>query len=793
MSVLPDPSASRAVLIGTSRYTHPSLGDLPAVTANLAALAGLLRSPEVWGLPASHCVVVADPATAAEMMGPIVRAAAEATDTLLVYYAGHGLVARLASELHLTLTGSERANASYSAVSYGVLREELAGARAERQVVILDCCYSGQALGRMGGGDSAETVADEAVIEGTCLIAAASENRTAVSVPGERYTAFTGELLGVLGRGVPGKGPYLDLDTLAGEIRASLRAKQRPLPQTRVRNTASRLAFRNRAFDGRHQRWRELLAEAERTARTLPDPEDGFGWIIAGLAAHDPAEAERLARGIADGEHREFRLAQLAEALAGSDPADAERIARSLADPEARNRSLHDIVRAMAGRDPAAAERLARTITFPAHWAAALHGVARALAERGDGRARELLDEIERYVRTIDDPRERASGLQAAAVTAVGQDPRRALDLLVEAERLLAGASDGGLQDDLYGRYLKVKDALTLIAARAPAEAESFVRTMLADAEPDDRAFLLGSIAGDLAEHAPVAAERIVSTGDDPASRPSIGVEFVKALARQDPAAAERVVRALTDPGDRGPLLPLIAENLVARDPGRAAGLLAEAERLARATSAGRAAQLPAVAGVLARLHPDRARDLLVEAEGLARAGPTTETTAASAAGDPFRRSPETLAAVWRITSLMRVAAGWARLDPAHAADLLEEASRLDGAQQHFGYVMLTEVIRTLAERDPSAAVRAARLHTSGYDRAEAFRDIVAVLAATDPAEAERLARGISDVAERSRALQTVVEVLIDRDPDLAGRVARGIPDPHTKIHMLGCLAASLP
>ncbi len=246
MSTLPDPAASRAVLIGTSRYDSTALGDLPAVAANLDALAGLLCAPNVWGLPAENCTVVANPATAAEMLEPIAAAAAEATDTLFVYYAGHGLVARTPPELHLALTASKQ-NASYTAVPYGLIREELVGVRALRQVVILDCCYSGRALGRMTGHDSVTLVADEAETEGTYLIAAAAETKAAVSVPGEPHTAFTAELLNVLSRGVPGKGPYLDLDTVYREVESALRAKQRPMPQRRIRNTANRVAFRNRA------------------------------------------------------------------------------------------------------------------------------------------------------------------------------------------------------------------------------------------------------------------------------------------------------------------------------------------------------------------------------------------------------------------------------------------------------------------------------------------------------------------------------------------------------------------
>jgi hypothetical protein len=304
-------------------------------------------------------------------------------------------VARLASELHLALTGSEKPNASYTAVPYGLIREELAGTRAERQVIVLDCCYSGRALGRMAGGDPAEIVADEALIEGTYLIAAAAETRTAVSVPGERHTAFTAELLTLLRRGLRGHGPYLDLDTLYREIQTSLRAKQRPLPQSRARNTAGRLAFRNRAFNNRHEHWRDLLAEAERTARTLANPEDAFAWIIGGLAAHEPAEAESLARTITDRENREFRLSQVAEEWARTDPAEAERIVRAITDPESRASALATIAGVAAGPDPAMAERLARTITFPWHWARALRLVAESLIGRSPGRALELLDEVD--------------------------------------------------------------------------------------------------------------------------------------------------------------------------------------------------------------------------------------------------------------------------------------------------------------------------------------------------------------------------------------------------------------
>ncbi|WP_078894816.1 hypothetical protein [Streptomyces sp. NRRL S-1022] len=72
MSVLPDPGASRAVLVGTGRYEH--LEQLPAVTNNLRAFADLLRGPLSLQLPAQHVTVVENPHRTARTACPVRRA-----------------------------------------------------------------------------------------------------------------------------------------------------------------------------------------------------------------------------------------------------------------------------------------------------------------------------------------------------------------------------------------------------------------------------------------------------------------------------------------------------------------------------------------------------------------------------------------------------------------------------------------------------------------------------------------------------------------------------------------------
>ncbi|MFF3691065.1 caspase domain-containing protein [Streptomyces sp. NPDC002187] len=241
MSVLPDPGASRAVLVGTSRYDH--LEQLPAVSNNLQALAEILCSPLALQLPPQHCTVVENPAAAHTAMAAVREAAADARDTLVFYFAGHGLIDQQ-DTLSLALPHTELGRVE-TGLPYDWLRQALLGSVAERHVVILDCCYSGLALGRMSASSS---LADQAAVEGSFLLAASAETRTALAPVGDTYTAFTGALLDTLRLGVPDGPPLLDLGAVFRHLRVTLEARGHPIPQARDRNSGARVALgRNQA------------------------------------------------------------------------------------------------------------------------------------------------------------------------------------------------------------------------------------------------------------------------------------------------------------------------------------------------------------------------------------------------------------------------------------------------------------------------------------------------------------------------------------------------------------------
>ncbi|MFF0097673.1 caspase domain-containing protein [Streptomyces canus] len=228
--------------MGTSRFEY--LEPLPAVANNLRALADLLCSPLSLQLPAQHVTVVEDPAAAHAVVGAVRQAAAEAGDTLIVYFAGHGLV-DAQDQLVLALPHTEFGRVE-TGLPYDWVRQVLLlDSRAERQVVILDCCYSGLALGRMSAGAG---LADQAAVEGSFLLAAAAETRTALAPVGEIYTAFTGALLEALRQGIPGGPALVDLGVLYRHLRVTMEARGHPVPQARDRNSGAQVALgRNQA------------------------------------------------------------------------------------------------------------------------------------------------------------------------------------------------------------------------------------------------------------------------------------------------------------------------------------------------------------------------------------------------------------------------------------------------------------------------------------------------------------------------------------------------------------------
>jgi hypothetical protein len=192
---------------------------------NLSALATTLEDKRVLGLPEANCAVVEDPDTAEEFLGPLAAAARAATDTLLVYFVGYGW-ADESGELFLALAPSERRR-SVAAIPYAQIRQVLLGSPAARTIVILDCGYQGPPTPMRA---IRESVTAAARTPGTYLLAAIVGEPMFVA-PGGDFTAFTGELVRTIDRGIESGGPLLGLDAIYWNVHTVMQRAGLPSPQ----------------------------------------------------------------------------------------------------------------------------------------------------------------------------------------------------------------------------------------------------------------------------------------------------------------------------------------------------------------------------------------------------------------------------------------------------------------------------------------------------------------------------------------------------------------------------------
>ncbi|MER6421129.1 caspase family protein [Streptomyces sp. NPDC001137] len=286
---LPEARGSRAVLIGTSRYDSGTLLDLLAVRNNLEVLQAVLTSDSYGGFPVQRCTVVQDSEDPRAVCGTIREAAMTATDTLLVYFSGHGVLGADLS-LHLALTGTDENDLRWTSIPFEAVREIFEASPCPNKVLILDCCNSGQVLDSLMGAQA--EAGDALNIRGTYILTSSSRDLPSYAPVGERYTAFSGELIRLLRGGLPGKAKLLTLSDLYGPLSQALKAQGYPEPRQQGSDGHARLALvRNRAVGAG-----PVVPAAEGAVRDAPvDGEIRFGpsrtfhwtrsWAIGGPIA----------------------------------------------------------------------------------------------------------------------------------------------------------------------------------------------------------------------------------------------------------------------------------------------------------------------------------------------------------------------------------------------------------------------------------------------------------------------------------------------------------------------------
>ncbi|WP_329448372.1 caspase family protein (plasmid) [Streptomyces sp. NBC_01426] len=554
-----DPARSRIVLIGTPHYRDEHLPDVPVVAHNVADLAAVFTDPELGGFAEAHCRTVPGDADLARVGEILTDAAEQASDLLLVYYSGHGLIDRRGN-LYLSLAATRPDQLAYSALTFDAVRETFLDSRAENRVLILDSCFSGRAIGRPLAGEE-QSLLTALDVAGTYTLTAATANRVALALDGERHTAFTERMLRLFQDGSTGAGQMLTLNDIYRHLLARLTAEGLPVPQQRGTGTAELLGLvRNRQGVSDRQflvhETLPVLVNAAVTGRSGPVGRASPERPSDGISAEDRAvplieKALRHASGARSKQLRRVCLSQIAPVVAAVVEEQALAIAATMSDEDRRQSVLADIAVVVAAadifraidmlvngmepyrttalahivrnhglRDPRDGEYVLDTYVLdgprPRRSTAALSEIARAVAAFAPDRAEEI-------AARITDERSRTDTLAAIARTVAATDPGRAFRLL----------------PDQYAPW----------TAPIVAEALAFI-------DPDGALRLIAPLAG-----------------QQPYPTARAGV--ARAVAVTDPQRALHIARGITDRAWRAKALVATAQAVAATDPDRALEIIA--------------------------------------------------------------------------------------------------------------------------------------------------------------------------------------------------------------------------
>lgn len=144
--MLLDHSHTKAILIGNSEYEGwPDL-NIKNIDVNLKELKAVLCDPNLVGIrddPSFTTVLPNMPKT--KILLSIEETVEKCTeeDTLLIYYAGHGLLLEEdMNKLFMSTADTISRHKKTTCVSSEELKEKLAVCKARNKIMILDCCYA---------------------------------------------------------------------------------------------------------------------------------------------------------------------------------------------------------------------------------------------------------------------------------------------------------------------------------------------------------------------------------------------------------------------------------------------------------------------------------------------------------------------------------------------------------------------------------------------------------------------------------------------------------------------------
>lgn len=137
------PTTKNALLIGVSHCEH-GFEPLPGVQQDIAVMKQVLENPKIAAFDEVQTLLNPNPQILAESLESFCQDR-DVDDLLVIYFSGHGVVlddhGRFGLTTSMSRTNSKDKVVRSTLVSADLLQDILNDSKAERQVVLLDCCY----------------------------------------------------------------------------------------------------------------------------------------------------------------------------------------------------------------------------------------------------------------------------------------------------------------------------------------------------------------------------------------------------------------------------------------------------------------------------------------------------------------------------------------------------------------------------------------------------------------------------------------------------------------------------
>jgi len=235
-----DPNNTQAILIGASKFDfeNKNFQNLPNVKTNLLELNRLLI--EMVGIDKNKICLMLDKDNANEITSEIIDIIPNASDTMLVYYAGHGI--SRSQDFYLATKKTQPRKPQYTGAmpSKHLIDLVIQEAKAKNIIFIIDCCFSARAK---------ESVDSKGKQVFFITAAPATQAAKDESPENANYTAFTRELLVILENGIENAGEFLTFQDITNHLNKQLTGKDLPEPQSGAHGSPDKLGIcKNQAY-----------------------------------------------------------------------------------------------------------------------------------------------------------------------------------------------------------------------------------------------------------------------------------------------------------------------------------------------------------------------------------------------------------------------------------------------------------------------------------------------------------------------------------------------------------------